>query len=67
MIEILAEELGVDPRTGWLPAQPGDVDRTFADISKARDLLGYDPEWEFRDGIRVFVNWLREEGRAAGC
>jgi UDP-glucuronate 4-epimerase len=67
MIEILAEELGVNPRTGWLPAQPGDVDRTFADISKARDLLGYDPKWEFRDGIRVFVNWLREEGRAAGC
>jgi UDP-glucuronate 4-epimerase len=66
MIEVLAEELGLQPRTRWLPAQPGDVERTFADISKARSLLGYHPKWEFRDGIRAFVQWLGDEGRSGG-
>jgi UDP-glucuronate 4-epimerase len=34
------------------------VDRTWADVTKARELLGYDPRVEFRDGIRAFVRWL---------
>ncbi len=61
MVEVLAQELGVEPRIRWLPPQPGDVEQTFADVSKARSLLGYDPKWEFKDGIRTFVAWLREE------
>jgi UDP-glucuronate 4-epimerase len=59
MIQVLAEELGVEPRIRRLPMQPGDVQRTFADISRARELLGYDPDWDFRDGIRRFLDWLR--------
>jgi UDP-glucuronate 4-epimerase len=66
MIGALGEELGVDPRIRWLPAQPGDVERTYADISRARELLGYDPKWGFRDGIRAFVDWLEGEGRLRG-
>jgi UDP-glucuronate 4-epimerase len=38
--------------------QPGDVRRTFADVSKARRLLGYEPSTEFRDGIRLFLDWF---------
>ena len=60
MIQVVAEEMGIKPRIRPSPEQPGDVARTFADISKARRLLGYDPKWEFRDGIRVFVKWFRE-------
>jgi UDP-glucuronate 4-epimerase len=60
MIQVVAEEMGIEPRIRLSPEQPGDVVRTFADISKARGLLGYDPKWEFRDGIRAFVKWLRE-------
>jgi UDP-glucuronate 4-epimerase len=59
MISVLGEELGIDPRVQRLPNQPGDVERTFADISKARRLLGYDPQWEFREGVRAFLRWLQ--------
>lgn len=59
MIRVVGEEMGVEPRIKRLPMQPGDVERTFADISKARRLLGYDPRWEFREGVRAFVRWLQ--------
>jgi UDP-glucuronate 4-epimerase len=46
-----------------LPEQPGDVPQTWADIVKAKDLLGYYPQTSFPDGIAEFVGWL---GAAAG-
>ncbi len=58
MIRVLGKELGVEPRVCRLPMQPGDVDRTFADVSKARRLFGYDPQVPFREGVRAFVEWL---------
>ena len=61
MIQILGEELGVEPRIRRLPMQPGDVRATHADVRRARQLLGYDPRTEFRDGIRRFVAWLRDD------
>jgi UDP-glucuronate 4-epimerase len=41
--------------------QPGDVPQTFADVSKARRLLGYNPQTPIEEGIRRFVRWFREE------
>lgn len=58
MIRVIGEEMGVEPEIDRQPMQPGDVTRTWADISKARRLLGYDPSWEFRDGIVEFVTWF---------
>jgi UDP-glucuronate 4-epimerase len=49
-----------------LPAQPGDVRRTLADISKARTHLGYAPSVQVGDGIPRFVAWFRESGIGAG-
>ncbi|MFW6199621.1 MAG: GDP-mannose 4,6-dehydratase [Gemmatimonadota bacterium] len=60
MIAVVADEMGVEAEIERLPMQPGDVDRTWADISKARELFGYDPEWDFREGVREFVRWFRE-------
>ena len=62
MIRVIAQEMGVEPRIRQLPMQPGDVERTYADVTRARNLLGYDPTWEFRDGVRAFIRWLRAEG-----
>jgi UDP-glucuronate 4-epimerase len=42
-----------------LPEQPGDVKRTYADISKARAELGYEPKTKLNDGLENFVQWLR--------
>lgn len=58
MIRVVGEEMGIEPRVRRLPVQPGDVERTYADITKARRILGYAPRWEFREGIREFVRWL---------
>jgi len=64
MIELLGEAMGVVPRIQRLPTQPGDVDRTYADVAKARSLLGYDPKVEFEEGLRRFVNWLQGQPEA---
>ena len=65
MIGVIAEEMGVTPRIRQLPMQPGDVERTYADVSKARALFGYDPRVEFREGVRAFVEWLEGAARHA--
>jgi UDP-glucuronate 4-epimerase len=62
LLELLAAALGVEPRIRRLPAQPGDVARTFASVDKARSLLGYDPRVPIEEGIRRFVRWLAHEG-----
>ncbi|HEX5436352.1 MAG TPA: GDP-mannose 4,6-dehydratase [Gemmatimonadaceae bacterium] len=48
-----------------LPAQPGDVRCTFADVQRARAALGYAPRVAIRDGIPRFVEWFRGAGAAA--
>jgi UDP-glucuronate 4-epimerase len=60
MISTLAEEMGVTPRIERLPMQPGDVDRTYADIERARSVIGYNPTTTFREGVRQFVDWLAD-------
>lgn len=41
------------------PEQPGDVPKTYADISKAKHLLGYDPKTTLEEGLGAFVTWYR--------
>jgi UDP-glucuronate 4-epimerase len=59
LIELIGEAVGVEPRVRRLPEQPGDVQRTFADVGRARDLLGYRPATPIERGIPAFVDWLR--------
>jgi len=59
MIETIAAALGKPARIEPLPRQPGDVDVTYADVSRARKELGYNPTTEFADGIRDYVAWYR--------
>ncbi|HZB44619.1 MAG TPA: GDP-mannose 4,6-dehydratase [Pyrinomonadaceae bacterium] len=59
LIALLEKELGREAVIDRQPAQPGDVPRTFADITKARRLLGYSPQTQIEDGIRKFVEWFK--------
>ncbi len=59
MIDTVAGALGITPTIDRMPMQPGDVVRTYADVSKARTLFGYDPTTEFADGVARFVEWFR--------
>ena len=60
MIKTIENELQIKAEKKILPLQPGDVDQTFADISKSRKILGYDPKTNFRTGIAKFIDWLKE-------
>lgn len=60
MINIIGKTLGVEPKIKQLPMQPGDVDRTYADISKAKKLIGYEPKINFEEGIKKFVGWYKK-------
>ena len=56
----LTAALGVDVEPHFGPDRAGDIKHSNADISKARRLLGYDPEWSFDRGIQAAIDWYRE-------
>jgi UDP-glucuronate 4-epimerase len=65
MVAEIARALDVQPKIEWAPMQPGDVQRTTADLTKSRTVLGYAPKVPFPEGIRRFVQWFWEVyGRA---
>ena len=57
MIATIEKVLGKKAVINRLPMQPGDVDKTVCDWSKAKKLLKYTPSTTFEDGIRAFVEW----------
>jgi UDP-glucuronate 4-epimerase len=61
VVDLLESTLGVPARRLLMPAQPGDVPATAADISRANERLGWQPRWRFEDGIAAFCQWLRTE------
>ena len=65
LIGLLEKEIGLPARVETLPDQPGDVKITCADITRARQRLGYDPRVPIEEGIRRFVSWLKAEVPAA--
>lgn len=52
--------LGKKPNLVYEPMQPGDVDITYADITKAKKLLGYNPSTDLKTGITNFVKWYED-------
>ncbi|WP_266367325.1 SDR family NAD(P)-dependent oxidoreductase [Tellurirhabdus rosea] len=63
LISTLEKAVGKSALLNHLPMQPGDVQRTFADISKARTLIGYEPTVSVQEGVRRFVEWYCGEAR----
>jgi UDP-glucuronate 4-epimerase len=59
LIELIEQSLGVKAVIDRQPMQPGDVPITYADISKAREMLNYNPQTKIEDGIPKFVEWFR--------
>lgn len=56
----ITDALGVNVEPVFGPARPGDIRHSKADIGRAREFLGYDPEWSFERGIRAAIGWYRE-------
>ena len=59
MVEVIENTLGIKAKINKLPMQMGDVEKTYADISKAKTLIGYNPSTKFEDGIVKFVDWFK--------
>ena len=67
LVAKIAGRLGVKPRVKQLPPQPGDVDRTWADITRARHELGWTPEIDIDRGLDMFLEWFeKSSGRSQG-
>ncbi|HMY35604.1 MAG TPA: GDP-mannose 4,6-dehydratase, partial [bacterium] len=59
LVNTIEKALGKKAQIRWMPNQPGDVQKTYADISKARHLLGYKPSVGIEEGVRRFVDYFR--------
>jgi len=57
LVEIISNTLGKKAILNYLPIQQGDVTITYADISKAKAEIGYDPKYDIETGIKKFVEW----------
>jgi nucleoside-diphosphate-sugar epimerase len=60
LVNCIYEVLGKQPNLVFEPMQPGDVDITYADISKAKKLLNYHPVTDLKIGITKFIEWHKE-------
>ncbi len=59
-IGCIEKELGMEAIKDFQPLQPGDVLKTCADISHAKEVLGYEPKTRIETGIQNFIRWYRE-------
>ena len=60
MIHTIEKEIGKKAIIEQKPVQPGDVDKTVCDWSKAKKLLNYKPQTTFTDGIKKFIKWMKK-------
>lgn len=61
LIASIEKVIGKKAITRLMPSQPGDVEQTFADITKARRLLGFEPKTSIDNGLRLFIDWYLQE------
>jgi len=67
LIALLEKELDTHAVVDRQPMQPGDVPQTFADVTKARRLLGYNPQTKIEEGIKRFVEWFQRRDGEKGA
>lgn len=60
LVEQLSDALAMTPAVRWAPMQPGDVQHTWADLTKSEAVLGFRPRTPFREGLRLFAEWFHE-------
>lgn len=59
-INLIGKLMEKKPKIKQMPEQPGDVPLTYADITKAKKLLNYEPKTNFEEGMKKFTNWFKE-------
>ncbi|MBS3788176.1 GDP-mannose 4,6-dehydratase, partial [Candidatus Bipolaricaulota bacterium] len=61
IIGLIGEKMGIDPKIDQKPEQPGDVPITYADVSKSKEMLDYEPKVSIEEGIEKFVKWFENK------
>lgn len=61
MVSTIGKVLNKKPKIEQMPMQQGDVDITYANINKAKEMLGYNPNTSFEEGIHKFIEWCKEK------
>jgi UDP-glucuronate 4-epimerase len=64
LVDLIGEVCDAKPILDRQPLQPGDVLVTYADITKAKDRLGYRPRTSVREGLERFLAWYRDQARS---
>jgi UDP-glucuronate 4-epimerase len=59
-ISTIEKACGKEGKKEYLPMQPGDVRASLADVSHAKEKLGYEPKTRIAEGVPKFVRWYRE-------
>ena len=62
LAEVVGQVMGQKPELEFAPPRPGELFRSALDISKAKAVLEWAPEWKFDDGLRLLVEWFEKEG-----
>lgn len=60
LIQIIEEAAGKKAKIKYQPARLGDVEKTFANISKAKKMLGWEPKTKIQKGMNKFIDWLKK-------
>lgn len=63
LVRAIADGLGIDARVEILPLQPGDVERTWADITRVERELDWSPRVTLEQGLERFIAWYRAQPR----
>jgi nucleoside-diphosphate-sugar epimerase len=59
----VGEVMNQTPKLEFAPARAGELFRSALDVSKAKTVLGWTPQYVFEDGLRELVNWFKEEAK----
>jgi UDP-glucose 4-epimerase len=63
LAESVGEVMGSKPQLEFAPPRPGELFRSALDVSKAKSVLKWTPEWKFDDGLRLLADWFRREAQ----
>jgi UDP-N-acetylglucosamine 4-epimerase len=58
--DLMCEKLEIEREPIYAPERPGDIKHSLADVSKAEELLNYDPDWDFKSGFEEAIEWYKE-------
>jgi UDP-N-acetylglucosamine 4-epimerase len=58
--DLMCEKLEIEREPIYAPERPGDIKHSLADISKAEELLNYNPDWDFKSGFKEAIEWYKD-------